>query len=380
MLAQKPPMGWNSWNTFAEKIDEQLIIETTDAFIEKGYKDAGYEYIIIDDCWSLKERDENGRLVPDPKKFPHGMKYIADYIHSKGLKFGMYSCAGVMTCAGYPGSYGHEYIDAKTFAEWEVDYLKYDYCHFPHTGDGKNAYLTMSMALRSCGREIMFAACNWGSENPWEWMRSIGAHSYRSTGDICDIYTSFKDIAIAQGKNFSMSAPGCYNDIDMLIVGMYGKGFVGMDTGRPGCSDDEYKLHFALWCMLSAPLIMGGDIRNMNEYCEKLMLNKDLIAINQDEEGRPPIIINESWSSEIPTVYFKILANNEVAIMFTNFSDREREIPLYLKDVGVPYESGMGFELYDVFTGKTAGIMRDYYNAKVVSHSCVLLKGKLKPM
>lgn len=121
MLAQKPPMGWNSWNTFAEKIDEQLIIETTDAFIEKGYKDARYEYIIIDDCWSLKERDENGRLVPDPKKFPHGMKYIADYIHSKGLKFGMYSCAGVMTCAGYPGSYGHEYIDAKTFAEWEVD-------------------------------------------------------------------------------------------------------------------------------------------------------------------------------------------------------------------------------------------------------------------
>ena len=124
MLAQRPPLGWNSWNTFGENIDEKLIMETTDVFIEKGYKEAGYEYIIIDDCWSLKERDENGRLVPDPKKFPHGMKYIADYIHSKGLKFGMYSCAGVMTCAGYPSSYGYEYIDAKTFAEWEIDYLK----------------------------------------------------------------------------------------------------------------------------------------------------------------------------------------------------------------------------------------------------------------
>lgn len=153
MLAHKPPMGWNSWNTFAQNINEKLIMETADVMADEGYKDAGYKYVIIDDCWSLKERVD-GKLVPDPNLFPHGMKYIADYIHSKGLLFGMYSCAGFCTCAGYPSSYGHEFEDAKQFAEWGVDYLKYDYCNFPKSADTKNAYLTMAMALRASGRDI----------------------------------------------------------------------------------------------------------------------------------------------------------------------------------------------------------------------------------
>ena len=159
MLAQTPPMGWNSWNTFGSNINEQLIFEIADAMVDKGYRDAGYEYLVIDDCWSCRERDRSGKLVADPEKFPHGMKYVADYVHSKGLKFGMYSAAGIMTCAGYPGSYGHEYQDAHTFAEWGVDYLKYDLCHYPGSGDVRNSYLTMSMALRSTGREILFAGC-----------------------------------------------------------------------------------------------------------------------------------------------------------------------------------------------------------------------------
>ena len=373
MLAQRPPLGWNSWNTFGENIDEKLIMETTDVFIEKGYKEAGYEYIVIDDCWALKERDENGRLVPDPKKFPHGMKYIADYIHSKGLKFGMYSCAGVMTCAGYPSSYGYEYVDAQTFAEWEIDYLKYDFCHFPQSGNCKNAYLTMSMALRSCGREILFAACNWGMEESWKWMRSVGAHIYRSTGDIQDNYNSFKDIMFSQEENFSMSAPGCYNDIDMLIVGMYGKGFVGI---KGGCTDDEYKLHFALWCMYSAPLMMGGDIRNVNEFSEKLMLNKELLQINQDEEARPPIAF-KLWDKDTLKVYFKILSNNEYVIMLANYEDEDKTMIAYLKDFGIPNSCGMTLDLHDVFTGEKEGAVRDCIVKTVPSHSCVMLKGKL---
>lgn len=212
MIAKKPPMGWNSWNTFGDKINEQLIKEMADRIVEDGYRDLGYEYIIIDDCWSLRERVD-GKLVADPALFPNGMKALADYIHSKGLKFGMYSCAGTKTCAGYPSSYGHEFSDAKQFAEWDVDYLKYDFCNFPVSGDAKNAYLTMAMALRSTGRDILFAACNWGMYDPSGWMRSHGAHSYRSTGDIFDGPKSYKDLFISQVENVENNAPGCWNDM-----------------------------------------------------------------------------------------------------------------------------------------------------------------------
>ena len=198
MLAQKTPMGWNSWNTFGSNINEKLIMEMADVIVEQGYKDAGYEYVIIDDCWSLKERVD-GKLVPDPELFPHGMKYLSDYIHGKGLKFGMYSCSGFKTCAGYPSSYGHEFDDAKQFAEWGVDYLKYDFCYFPTSANARNAYLTMAMALRSTGRDILFAACNWGQQDPSGWMRSRGAHSSPATGDISDVPQSYKHIFKSEG-------------------------------------------------------------------------------------------------------------------------------------------------------------------------------------
>ena len=269
MLKNKPVLGWNTWNTFGYDINEELILTTVDAFIEKGYKDAGYEYIIIDDCWSLKERDAQGRLQPDPERFPHGMKYVADYIHSKGLKFGMYSDCGFWTCAGYPGSYGYEYIDAKTFAEWEVDYLKYDYGFFPETANTKNAYLTMAQALRNSGRDILLAACNWGVEEPWKWMRSRGADTYRSTHDIEDSTESFIKIFKSQCENFENSASGCYNDLDMLTVGMFGGGFVS----KGGSTFEEYQMHFAMWAFLGTPLIIGGDIRNMDERCKELLQN-----------------------------------------------------------------------------------------------------------
>ena len=386
-----PPMGWNSWNTFGNDISDELIRTTARAMKDKGYLDAGYRYIVIDDCWSLMERDAQGRLVPDPAKFPHGMKALADYVHDLGFRFGMYSCAGVRTCAGYPSSFDHEFIDAKTFAEWGVDYLKYDFCNFPSSAEGKNRYATMSMALKASGRDILFAACNWGVDKPWQWMKSLGAHMYRSTGDIQDNFKSFSSIALSQLDNFCMSGQDCFNDIDMLTVGMYGKGNVGIGSV---CTDEEYRMQFALWCMLSAPLMMGGDLRSMNDYCKNLMLNKELIAIDQDEEARPPFVVRRDaighvnpdpkdgefpWIHEEDTAWtlFKHLSGGEFVIGYFNLSKHEAEINCNFADCGVPYPSGYGFEMKDVFTGETIGVKRDYYNPVVPARDCKLFRCRL---
>ena len=391
MIAARPPMGWNSWNTFGKDISDQLIRETADIMVEKGYLAAGYEYLVIDDCWAEMERDAQGRLVPDHVKFPNGMKAVADYVHSKGLKFGMYSCAGVRTCAGYPSSFDHEYVDARTFAEWGVDFLKYDFCNFPENGDCKTRYLTMSMALKASGRDILFSACNWGVEEPWKWMRSIGAHMYRSTVDILDNFKSFTDIAKSQWANFCDSAPGCFNDIDMLTVGMYGKGNVGL--GKP-CTDSEYRIQFSMWCLLGAPLMMGGDIRSLNEYCERLMLNPELISINQDEECRPPYLVHnkpvfERVESPKPDeepfkfvkdktfVFLKHLANDEFVLAYYNFHDRASEMQCIFSDIGIPYGSGCGLAMRDVFTGEELGVKRDYYIVNVEGHDCKLYRCRL---
>lgn len=309
VLAQKPPMGWNSWNTFGAHINEQLIMEMADTMVAEGYKEAGYEYVIIDDCWSLKERVD-GKLVADPELFPHGMKALADYIHGKGLKFGMYSCAGTKTCAGYPGSYGHEAEDAKQFAQWDVDYLKYDFCYFPVCADAKNAYLTMAMALRSSGKDILFAACNWGKYDPSGWMRSRGAHTYRSTGDIFDIPKSYKDIFKSQVENIEGNAPDCYNDMDMLITGMHGSGNVGLN----GCTDQQYLQHFAMWSFLGSPLIMGADLRKIDKTNKDILLNKGLIAINQDEEYRPAFLVDNMGDKRY--ILAKLLSGNRIALAF----------------------------------------------------------------
>lgn len=380
MLAKTPPMGWNSWNTFGENINEKLIIETADVMANEGFLEAGYEYLVIDDCWAMRERDENGFLVPDPEKFPHGMKYVADYVHSKGLKFGMYSCAGVLTCAGYPSSFDYEYLDARTFADWGVDFLKYDFCNFPSTADCKHRYRRMSMALKATGREILFSACNWGVEEPWKWMKSIGAHMYRSTGDIQDNYQSFKEIALSQIDNLPYSSFGSFNDPDMLIVGMYGKGNVGFG----GCTDLEYQTHFALWCMFGVPLMMGGDMRDMSEASRKLLLNKDLIAIDQDEECRPAAIVSSGPYSKDHgpcLAMFRHLSNGEFALAFFNFGDvDDHEIAYYgfsFDDIGIPRDSGYGLELTDVITGENIGVKKDTFIPSLKAHACKVYRAKL---
>ncbi len=373
MLAQRPPMGWNTWNTFGKDINEALIRESADAFIDNGLKDAGYEYLVIDDCWSEYNRDPvTDRIVPHHEKFPNGMKVIADYVHSKGLKFGMYSCDGVRTCADYPGSFDHEFLDAQTFAEFGVDYLKYDNCYKPNNADGPSLYRRMAMALRASGREILFSACNWGTDDVWTWIRGAGAHMYRSTGDINDSAESYRNIALSQADKFGYSAPGCYNDIDMLTVGMYGKGLVG----SVGCNDADYRSQFALWCMYSAPLMLGCDIRHMNKQTLDLVTNRALIAIDQDGECRPPIIRKCIWD-ENSLVMLKMLENNEYAIGFFNMGEKDKSLPMMFNEFGLPAHSGYGFKVKNVFTGEDEGFYKEYMRISVQAHDCAVYRAQL---
>jgi len=369
MLAQTPPMGWNSWNTFGEKINEQVVKDTADAIVALGLKDCGYEYVVIDDCWAMRKRDENGKLVADPEKFPSGMKALADYVHSKGLKFGIYSCVGFLTCAEYPGSHDHEFEDAQTFADWGVDYLKYDYCYKPSRVNGPMLYRRMAMALKATGREILFSACNWGREETEKWIRSVGAHMYRSTGDIGDNFQCMKDIAVSQYDKLAYSLPGCFNDIDMLICGMHGNGNVALG----GCTEEEYKMHFAMWCLFGAPLIIGCDLSKIDDTCLNLLKNKELISINQDPECRPPMRV----TFDDRTVVFKHLSNNEYILAIFNFTDKDREFYQNFYDLGLPLNSGYGLSGYEIFSGEKVDNEKECIITFVPTHDCKLFRLKL---
>ena len=346
MIKLTPPMGWNSWNTFGENINEKMIFETADVMAESGLRDKGYEYLVIDDCWSLRERDENGHLLPDPEKFPHGMKAVADYVHSKGLKFGMYSCAGNMTCAGYPGSYEHEFVDAETFASWDVDFLKYDYCYHSPILHGKYLYRRMGLALENCGRDILFSACSWGADETHEWIKETGASMWRSTGDIFDTWDSVKDLVAQQEKLHPYNGVGCFNDMDMLIVGMHGKGNVGL----AGCSDVQYQTHYALWAFLGSPLMIGCDIREMSDETRRILMNDEMIRINQDPLCRQPYKVkNHAWNDKV-LIYVKALADGDLAIGMFNLSDEKSRAAMNLDEIGLPFSTGRTLELTEVWT------------------------------
>lgn len=321
-LAMTPPMGWNSWNTFACDISEKTVKDMADLFVEMGLDKVGYNYIVIDDGWMLRERDKDGNLVPDPAKFPNGIKAVSDYVHSKGLKFGIYNCAGWQTCGGYPGGRGHEFQDARLYASFEIDYLKYDWCN---TGkmNAPEAYTTMRDALYSAGRPVVFSICEWGDNQPWEWGAEIG-HLWRTTGDIyccydCEhierkgqpdqwsawgvwpILRMRKDIRKAAG-------PGHWNDPDMLEVGKC-------------LNAAEDRSHFALWCLSAAPLILGNDLRTCNEDTKKLILNKELIDVDQDKLG---IQGYEYKMQDSISIWVKPLENDAWAIGFVNTSKEDK--------------------------------------------------------
>ena len=371
MLVKTPPMGWNTWNTFGENISESLIMETCDAMIEKGLRDAGYRYVVIDDCWSERTRDAEGRLKADPRKFPHGIKYLSDYVHSKGMKLGIYSCCGPKTCMGYPGSLDREYTDAKFFAENDVDYLKYDWCYHPRNLEGKTLYNRMKMALNATGHDIVFSVCNWGQDGLLEWIRSVGGDLYRSTGDISDNFTSVKNIIHSQIDNLSLSGPNCFNDLDMLVCGMNGVG----NVSAGGCSFDEYKTHFSLWCMAQSPLMIGCDVRTLDEEMLALLKNPDLIAINQDRAVRPIVQCNDSGDDGFS--YAKMLENGDFAFALTNYGDEFRTIRVRFAEIGLTLGGEWEFRLRDCDSGEEVGkTFTDGFSAEVGPHSTRVFRGK----
>ncbi len=373
MIVKTPPMGWNSWNTFGGNINEELIKTTADTMADSGLLDAGYEYLVIDDCWALRERDENGRMVPDPAKFPNGMKAVADYVHSKGLKFGMYSCSGVLTCAGYPGSFDHEYIDADTFASWGVDFLKYDYCFRPSLSPGHLLYKKMGNALANCGRDILFSACSWGGHETHKWIKSTGAHMWRSTGDIVDSWASIRDITRHQLEIWDYNGQGCFNDMDMLVVGMNGKGNVGVT----GCTYEEYKSHFSIWAFLNSPLMIGCDIRNMSDETKSILTNRDIIAINQDPAARQPYVIEpDAWNADTVLVLAKPLEGGDMAIGFFNLSDNDSGPWFALDSIGLGSATGKALEATELWTGEKV-IKKDVFHIpRMAPHTCLVYRAK----
>lgn len=307
-LALTPPMGWNSWNKFKCDVSEKLIMEIADAMVSSGMAAAGYDYVVIDDCWQV-DRDENGEIVVDQERFPHGMKYLVDYVHSKGLKFGIYSCAGTKTCQGRPGGRGYEFQDARTYAGWEVDYLKYDWCNHS-TQNAQASYSLMRDALYKAGRPIVFSLCEWGANKPWEWAKDVG-HLWRTTGDIVDRWDAMMAIFDAQKDLANYAGPGHWNDPDMLEV------------GNGGMTDEEYRTHFSLWCMLAAPLMAGNDLRTMSDETLAILTNREMIAINQDTLGKQAFCFRDNGDYEI---WVKKLVGDERAVCLLNRSDEKKSV------------------------------------------------------
>ncbi|SEN75239.1 NPCBM/NEW2 domain-containing protein [Actinacidiphila rubida] len=357
-LATTPPMGFNDWNAFGCNVSEQLIKQTADYFLSSGLKDAGYTYVNIDDCWMTHTRDAQGRLVPDPAKFPDGIKGTADYVHSKGLKLGIYEDAGTATCAGYPGSLGHETTDAQTFADWGVDYLKYDNCNNKSDGtrqDYVNRYTAMRDALLATGRPIVYSLCEWGVNNPWEWAGDVG-NSWRTTGDISDNWASMLSIAKANMPLASAAGPGHWNDPDMLEV------------GNGGMTDTEYRTHFSLWSMMNSPLLIGTDLRKATQQTLDILSNRDVIALNQDTLGQQATVVSSAGGSYVLT---KPLANGDRAVALFNSSDQAQHISTTATAAGLPKRGTYSVrDLWQHTDSESAGTL----SATVPAHATVLLR------
>ncbi len=316
-LAPTPPMGWNSWNKFGCDIDENLIRETADAMVASGMRDAGYVYVNIDDCWMAKERDAAGRLQPDPVRFPHGIAAVADYVHSKGLKLGIYSSAGTLTCQKFPASLDHEAVDARTFAGWGVDYLKYDNCN-NQDRPAVERYRAMADALRATGRPIVYSLCEWGSNEPWTWGKRVGGELWRTTGDIEDSWKSMLSILDKQVGLEKFSGPGGWNDPDMLEV------------GNGGMTADEYRTHFSLWALLNAPLIAGNDLRSMSTETRDILTNREVIAVDQDWGGSQGVRVRAGEDE----VWVKPMSDGSKAVVLLNRGASAAEMAASPAEIG----------------------------------------------
>jgi len=345
-MALTPPMGWNTWNKFACNVNEQMIREMADAMVASGMKDAGYLYVNIDDCWH-GERDSLGFIHPDSARFPHGMKDLADYVHSKGLKLGIYSDAGYKTCAGKPGSRGYEYQDALQYAKWGIDYLKYDWCNTEGLS-AIGAYMTMRDALYKAGRPMIFSICEWGNSKPWQWGKGVG-NLWRTTGDISAnfeknidhgtwVQLSILSILDQQDTIRQYAGPGHWNDPDMLEVGN-------------GMTNNEDRAHFSMWSILAAPLIAGNDLTTMSQETKDILTNKEVIAVDQDSLGIEGFKYSSNDSVEL---WFKPLEKGNWAMCFLNRSVNP-------KTVSFGHENG---DVTDTLSGRTTDFAHAIYTVR----------------
>ncbi len=364
-LAQTPPMGWNSWNKFGCDINENIIKEIADAMVKTGMQKAGYEYIVIDDCWQI-DRDSNGNILADPERFPSGMKSLGEYIHSKGLKFGIYSDAGTLTCQRRPGSRGYEFQDARTYAEWGVDYLKYDWCNHGEQ-NSKASYTLMRDALYKAGRPIVLSICEWGTTKPWEWAKDIG-HLWRTTEDIIncfDCVNYWGGMGVLQIIDLSApigdySGPGHWNDPDMLEIG----------NGVLAASEE--RVHLSMWAMFSAPLMAGNDLRSMADETIEILTNKEVVDIDQDPLGISAIRWMKYGDLEI---WFKPLSENNYAFCIINRSNEPISINQDLKTtIKKKYIIGGSYTVRDLWKHKNIGSTKGNIVATIPAHDVLMLK------
>jgi len=352
-LGRTPPLGWNSWNHFHCSINEELIKQTADAIVSSGFKDVGYSYVNLDDCWQLT-RDSEGMIHEDAKAFPSGIKALADYIHSKGLKFGLYSDAGYKTCAGRPGSLGYEKNDARTYAMWTVDYLKYDNCN---TDDSKPEvrYPVMRDALNATGRPIFYSMCEWGVDNPASWAPEVG-NSWRTTGDISDNWKSMLSNLDHNG-DAKYAGPGGFNDPDMLEV------------GNGGMTNAEYISHFSLWALVKSPLLIGCDVTKMSNETLNILTNREVISLNQDPLGIQGKRVAEKngvevWSGE--------LSGKSYGVILFNRNAGNETIAAQWTDLGLTPTAR--YTLRDLWAHKDIGVFAGNYSTLVESHSVKVYK------
>ena len=362
-LAATPPMGWNSWNHFAKEVSDPIVRAQADAMVTSGMREAGYVYVNIDDTWE-GERDAQG-LIHSNSKFPD-MKALADYVHGKGLKLGIYSSPGPKTCAKYEGSYGHEEQDAQTYAEWGIDYLKYDLCSFrdmmKQAGSPEaahkmmiDAYTKMHNALVKTGRPIVYSLCQYGDDAVWKWGASVGGNLWRTTGDISDKYSRMTEIGFSQAGLAKYAGPGHWNDPDMLEV------------GNGAMKPDEYRMHISLWALLAAPLLAGNDLTRMMPETISLLTNREVIAIDQDPAG----IQGERVSAEGPMeVWARPLADGSKAIGLFNRHHLPMDVHVDFRQIGL---NGR-VKLRDVWSGTDVGTAEGEYHASVPAHGVILLR------
>ncbi|MCF3128987.1 NPCBM/NEW2 domain-containing protein [Streptomyces olivochromogenes] len=351
-------MGFNNWNSThcRAEFNEDMVKGIADAFVSLGLKNAGYTYVNVDDCWALPNRDANGNLVPDPVRFPHGIKAVADYVHAKGLKFGLYSSAGTKTCdtQGFPGGLGHEQQDANLWADWGVDYLKYDNCN--NTGaDAKQRYKAMGDALKATGRPILYSICEWGENRPWNWAAQYG-NSWRTTGDISDSWSSMIGIAHQNQSLAPYAGPGGWNDPDMLEV------------GNGGMTDTEYRTHFSLWAQMAAPLLIGTDLRSVSSASLDILKNSDVIGIDQDPLGRQGAVVSSSGGL---VVMSKPLADGGRSVTLTNENGTARTVSTTAEAVGLG--GATSYSLKDLWSRQestTTGAI----SASVPAHGTVMYR------